>query len=124
MVVSKIVSFFASGNYSSKGGQDTGKAGIGSWLLLVRIAIISIGLFLAFAAAGIPMDKITLILGALGVGIGFGLQTLVNNLVSGLIIAFEKPVNVGDIVEVAGKGGLLNRLDSVAVSWLPGMELR
>lgn len=120
VIVSKVVSFFASGSYSSQGGQDTGKGGIGSWLLLVRIAIISIGLFLAFAAAGIPMDKVTLILGALGVGIGFGLQTLVNNLVSGLIIAFEKPVNVGDIVEVAGKGGAIKSIgfrSSILAAW-------
>jgi small-conductance mechanosensitive channel len=53
------------------------------------------------------MDRITIILGALGVGIGFGLQELTNSLVSGLIIAFEKPVNVGDIVEVAGQSGTM-----------------
>ena len=73
---------------------------LGSWLLLIRISILSIGFFLAIAAIGIPLDRITIIIGALGVGIGFGLQTLVNNLVSGLIIAFEKPVNVGDTVDI------------------------
>jgi potassium efflux system protein len=54
------------------------------------------------AAAGIPLDRITIIFGALGVGIGLGLQGLVNNLVSGLIIAFEKPVKVGDMIELNG----------------------
>ena len=48
-------------------------------------------MLLAFAAAGIPMDRLAIILGALSVGIGFGLQSLINNLVSGLILAFENP---------------------------------
>jgi small-conductance mechanosensitive channel len=75
---------------------------------------------LAVAAAGIPVDRITIVLGALGVGIGFGLQTLVNNLVSGLIIAFEKPVNVGDIVDVDGQGGKMKSIgfrSSVISTW-------
>ncbi|MGC3947830.1 MAG: mechanosensitive ion channel [Chryseolinea sp.] len=105
-VVSRVVSFFASDRPQSK--SDGG--GLGSLLLLVRIGIFSIGLFLAFAAAGIPVDKMTIILGALSVGIGFGLQTLVNNLVSGLIIAFERPVNVGDIVEIDGQEGVMKAI--------------
>jgi small-conductance mechanosensitive channel len=84
--------------------------GIGSWLLLIRIFIISLGLFLAFAASGIPLDKITIIIGALGVGVGLGLQGLVNNLVSGLIIAFEKPVNVGDSIEINNKAGKMKSI--------------
>ena len=61
------------------------------------------GLFFAFAAAGIALDKITVIFGALGVGVGLGLQGLVNNLVSGLMLSFERPVNVGDLIEINGK---------------------
>jgi len=106
-LISRIVSFFAS---DDAGTAITKKSGIGSWLLLVRIAIISVGLLLAFAAAGIPMDRITIIISALGVGIGFGLQTLVNNLVGGLIISFEKPVNVGDIVEIGSKAGVMKSI--------------
>lgn len=121
VMVSKIVSFFASDRHlvSGKDGQQE-RQGIGSWLLLVRISILCIGLFLAVAAAGIPVDRITIVLGALGVGIGFGLQTLVNNLVSGLIIAFEKPVNVGDIVEIGGQGGKMKSIgfrSSVVSNW-------
>lgn len=121
VVISKIVSFFASDRHLHAGKDDKSEvAGIGSWLLLVRISILSIGLFLAVAAAGIPVDRITIVLGALGVGIGFGLQTLVNNLVSGLIIAFEKPVNVGDIVDVDGQGGKMKSIgfrSSVISTW-------
>ncbi|WP_229676749.1 mechanosensitive ion channel family protein [Pedobacter psychrotolerans] len=104
VITSKIVSFFASDKHLAQ-NKEQASQGIGSWLLLVRITILTLGLFLAVAAVGIPLDRITLVLGALGVGIGFGLQALVNNLVSGLIIAFEKPVNVGDAVEIDGQGG-------------------
>jgi len=111
VIVSKVVSFFASDRHVTvdKDGKNAGP-GIGSWLLLIRISILSIGLFVAVAAAGIPLDRITIVLGALGVGIGFGLQTLVNNLVSGLIIAFEKPVNVGDVVDIDGQGGTMKSI--------------
>jgi len=118
---SRVVSFLTSepGQFSDHLNKPK-NGGIGSWILLVRIAIISMGLFFAFAAAGIPIDKITIILGALSVGIGFGLQTLINNLVSGLILAFEKPVNVGDIVEVMGKSGTMKSIgfrSSVITTW-------
>jgi len=118
VIISKIVSYFASDKHLPS-DKDV-KRGVGSWLLLIRITILSIGLFLAIAAAGIPMDRITIVLGALGVGIGFGLQTLVNNLVSGLIIAFEKPVNVGDVVDVDGQGGTMKSIgfrSSVIATW-------
>ncbi len=108
-VISKIVSFFAS-DKTNHSTDSSGAAGLGSWLLVVRIFIFVIGLLLAFAVAGIPLDKATFVMGALGVGIGFGLQSLVNNLVSGVILAFEKPLNVGDLVEVNGKAGLVQSI--------------
>jgi potassium-dependent mechanosensitive channel len=116
-LISKTVSFFVSDRTD---GYAAKKSGIGSWLLLVRIAIFSIGFFIAFAAAGISMDKITIIISALGIGIGFGLQTLVNNLVSGLIISFEKPVNVGDVVEIGTRSGVMKTIgfrSSVVYTW-------
>ena len=111
VLLSKIISYFASDpivNHSTE--ENRKRVGLGSWILLIRIFIISMGLFLALAAAGIPLDRITIILGALGVGIGLGLQGLVNNLVSGLIIAFEKPVNVGDTIEVSGNPGVMKSI--------------
>lgn len=111
LFLSRLISFFASEpDATIPHPTKIGKVEVGSWLLLIRIIIISTGLFLAIAAAGIPLDRITLIIGALGVGIGLGLQGLVNNLVSGLIIAFEKPVNVGDIIEVDGKTGTMKSI--------------
>lgn len=115
--ISRVVSFFAGDQHDTSGARIKGA---GSWLLLVRISIISIGLFIAFAAAGIPLDRITIILGALSVGIGFGLQALIQNLVSGVIISFERPVNVGDIIEIRGKGGTMKSIgfrSSVMRTW-------
>jgi potassium efflux system protein len=60
---------------------------------------------LAAAAMGINLDKFTLLTGAVGVGIGFGLQNLVNNFASGLILQFERPIYAGDILEVGGVAG-------------------
>jgi potassium efflux system protein len=126
VIISKIVSFFAS-DYRSfdNQGKQQGIRKVGSWLLLIRISILSIGLFLAIAAVGIPLDRITIVIGALGVGIGFGLQTLVNNLVSGLIIAFEKPVNVGDIVDIGGQTGTMKSIGfrSSIISTVEGADL-
>jgi len=109
-LLSKLVSFLGSESNSWQDASSKNKPGIGSWILLIRIFIITMGMLLALAAAGIPMDKAAIVLGALGVGIGLGLQSLVNNLVSGLIIAFDKPVSVGDVVEIAGKSGTIKTI--------------
>jgi small-conductance mechanosensitive channel len=119
-VLSKIVSFFASHKPGTIPDKNSPKSKMGSWILLIRITIICGGLFLASAAAGIPLDRITIVLGALGVGIGFGLQDLTSSLISGIIIAFEKPVNVGDIVEVAEQSGTMKSIgfrSSVITNW-------
>jgi potassium efflux system protein len=121
-LISKLVSYFA--DDTADAGENKKKK-IGSWMLLIRIAIISFGLFLAFAATGIAMDKIAIVFGALSVGIGFGLQNLVNNLVSGLIIAFEKPLNVGDVVEIGGRSGTMKSIGfrSSVITTFDGSEV-
>ncbi len=86
------------------------KSKMGSGILLVRLGIYAVGIILAFVASGIPMDKLTIIIGALGVGIGFGLQNIVNNLVSGIILAFEKPIQIGDTVEIGTRTGVVNEI--------------
>ena len=68
------------------------------------------GLVLATSMIGIKWDTIAIVIGALGVGIGFGLQTLVNNVVSGLILMFERPINVGDTIEFGSRFGDVLRI--------------
>jgi potassium efflux system protein len=76
-----------------------------SKLLVTRLTVLVVGYLLAIAASGMPLDKLSIILGALGVGIGLGLQNIVNNFVSGVILIFDKPIQVGDIIEVSAQSG-------------------
>ncbi|MCK4749265.1 MAG: mechanosensitive ion channel, partial [Bacteroidales bacterium] len=61
-------------------------------ILLVRIGLITGGFFLAAAASGMKLTNLSIVIGAFSVGIGFGLQNIFNNMVSGLILAFERPI--------------------------------
>jgi small-conductance mechanosensitive channel len=67
---------------------------------LAYYGVLFAGLLLALSAAGIETSQFAIIIGALGVGIGFGLQNVVNNFVSGLILMFERPIQPGDIIDV------------------------
>ncbi len=78
--------------------------------LLSRNFILVLGFFLALAAAGIEIGRFAILMGALGVGVGFGLQNLVSNFISGLILAFERPIHVGDTIEV---GPLLGQVTQI-----------
>ncbi len=77
---------------------------------LVQYAVLTIGFFLALAVAGFDLTKATILAGALGVGVGFGLQNIVNNFVSGLILLFERPVQVGDAITVGTVGGQVKHI--------------
>ncbi len=108
-VIAQVISyFFEFADQQTAGVSRKGK--YSSSILLVRLSIWIVGFLIAIAASGIPMDKITIIIGALGVGIGFGLQNIVNNVVSGLVMVFEKPIQVGDLIEVGGKTGTVRSM--------------
>ena len=77
---------------------------------MLRYVILLLGFFLAVAAVGFDLTKFTILAGAFGVGIGFGLQNIINNFVSGLILLFERPVKVGDVVKVADATGTVRRI--------------
>ncbi len=92
---------------------------------LVRYAILLIGLSMAVLAAGFDMSRLALMIGALGVGVGIGLQDIVNNVVSGLILLFERPVQVGDTVELGTLRGEVRRIGirSSTVRTFDGAEI-
>jgi len=79
----------------------------------------------ALADAGVELNKFTVITGALGVGVGFGLQNIVNNFVSGLILLFERPININDTVEVGGVVGTVRRIGtrSSTIATFQGAEV-
>ena len=68
--------------------------------MTLRIFVALAGFFLALSGAGIDLTKISILIGAFGVGIGFGLQNIVNNFISGLILIYERPIQAGDIIEI------------------------
>ena len=77
---------------------------------LTYYAMVIVGLFVALAAAGFEVSQLAIVVGALSVGIGFGLQNVVNNFVSGLILMFERPIQPGDVVEVSGTSGKVREI--------------
>jgi small-conductance mechanosensitive channel len=78
--------------------------------MLINYTVLGIAFVLAVAAAGIQLDRFALIVGALSVGIGFGMQNIVNNFVSGLILAFERPIQAGDTIEFGNMFGRVGRI--------------
>lgn len=76
-----------------------------SMATIVRYVLIIIGLIIIFQTTGIDLSALGLLVGALGVGIGFGLQSITNNFISGVIILFERPIKVGDRVEIDDLAG-------------------
>ncbi|RLD65685.1 MAG: hypothetical protein DRI95_08080, partial [Bacteroidetes bacterium] len=82
----------------------------GAITMLTGYFIVGTGILLALSVAGIDLSKFSLMAGALGVGIGFGLQNVVYNFISGLILAFERPVQAGDTVEVGTLLGVVKHI--------------
>jgi small-conductance mechanosensitive channel len=77
---------------------------------VAHYALLVAGFVFALGAVGVDMTRFTILASAFGVGLGFGLQNIFNNFVSGLILLVERPVNVGDVVEVEGQTGDLRRI--------------
>ncbi|MDP9081579.1 MAG: mechanosensitive ion channel [Bacteroidota bacterium] len=109
-IVSKIISYFYDVSAQRATDMSALKKKNRTSTLLIRMGVFSLGFLLAVAASDFPLDKLTIIISAFGVGIGFGLQNIVNNLVSGLILAFEKPIQIGDVIEVDGVSGTMKEI--------------
>ncbi|MBP6819944.1 MAG: mechanosensitive ion channel family protein [Acidobacteria bacterium] len=72
---------------------------------ITRYLAILIGLLVALQTVGIDLTTLNVVAGAVGIGVGFGLQNIANNFISGLIILFERPIKIGDRIEVGGVDG-------------------
>jgi small-conductance mechanosensitive channel len=81
---------------------------------VIQYAVIFGGFTLALAALGVDLTKLTILASAFGVGAGLGLQNLVNNFASGLILLFERPIHLGDVVQIAGVGGEVRHIGARA----------
>ena len=77
---------------------------------LLNYVIVGIGIVSALGALGLQWSQLQWLVAALGVGIGFGLQEIVANFISGLIILFERPIRVGDIVTIGDKDGAVTKI--------------
>jgi potassium efflux system protein len=103
----RFISWFFGDTGDDAAMDDRGQR---SRLLVTRLILLIGGFLLAVAASGLSVDRITVILGALGVGVGLGLQNIVNNFVSGIILIFDRPVRIGDTVEVGDKRGRVKEI--------------
>jgi len=92
------------------GRSQTYNPNVESVLSLTHYAVLAIGLFIILQSAGLDLSALAVLAGALGIGLGFGLQNITNNFVSGLIILFERPVKVGDRIEVKDVAGQILRI--------------
>jgi small-conductance mechanosensitive channel len=79
---------------------------------IARYAVLVMGIYLSLTAVGVNLSSLAFLAGALGVGVGFGLQNIISNFVSGLIILAEQPIAIGDRVEV---GGAIGRVTEISL---------
>jgi len=110
VIVSRTVRFFLEGDVLPRLKLPRGVPGAIS--SLTTYSILALGIIVALFGIGLDLSKLTILVGALGVGIGFGMQDLVNNFISGLILIFERPIQVGDAVSVADISG---RVQSIGI---------
>ncbi len=79
-------------------------------LRITGYLFVILGIYVAFQAVGVDLSSLAVLAGAVGVGLGFGLQNVVNNFISGIIILAERPIAMGDRVEVAGVAGQVTHI--------------
>ena len=77
---------------------------------ILGYTLIAIGFYVAFQVVGFDLSSLAIIAASLGVGVGFGLQNIINNFVSGIIILAERPISIGDRIDVAGVAGRVTKI--------------
>ncbi len=99
------------GKYIENRG-DRDLSGVYTVSRLIHYGILGLGLFVALSSIGLDLSNLALVAGALSLGIGFGLQSIVNNFVSGLILLFERNIKIGNFIEVAnGTTGIVKEIN-------------
>ena len=83
---------------------------------IVRYGAVTLGTLVILQSAGINLTSLNVLVGAIGVGLGFGLQNIMSNFFSGLIILFERPIKIGDRVEIAGVVGEVREIAARATT--------
>lgn len=78
--------------------------------IVIHYTMVVVAFLLAISVAGVDLGKLTILAGAFGLGIGFGLQNIINNFVSGLILLFERPIQIGDTIEIGTLIGQVKRI--------------
>jgi len=107
-LLSQFIRFIMKVEVFPRLGMQVGEAEAAA--TLTQYVIGAIAIVTAAAAIGVTGTQIAMLIGAMGVGIGFGLQSIVNNFISGLILIFERPIKVGDMVEVGQLLGTVKRI--------------
>ena len=92
------------------------RSALSTYSIMINTATLVLFVVIALTVAGIPLSIFTVIGGALAIGIGFGSQNIVNNFISGLILMAEKPIKIGDIVEVGSTSGTVIEIGVRATS--------
>jgi len=84
--------------------------------IIARYIIVTLGTLVILQSAGIDLTSLNVLVGAVGVGLGFGLQNITNNFFSGLILLFERPIKMGDRVEIGGVVGEVRQIGARATT--------
>ena len=108
ITIARFVRFILEGDVLPRLNLPRGVPGAIS--IMSSYLIIGLGIIVAIMSAGIDLNSFALLAGALGVGIGFGLQNIVNNFISGLILIFERPIQIGDAVQVEELSGRVTHI--------------
>ena len=101
---SSVVRSVLSSRFPFQRGMPYAASKVTYYILCVLVVLAAV------SAAGVDLNKFTVITGAVGVGVGFGLQDIVKNFASGLILLFERPIRVDDVIELTGMVGTVRRI--------------
>jgi potassium efflux system protein len=108
-VGTRLVQRLLSHKILAESGLDPGLQG--SITAITTYVLWALGILGALFVIGVNATSIAVVFGALGIGLGFGLQNIFNNFISGIILLFERPIQVGDAVEIAGVWGVVKKIN-------------